>query len=60
MSVYLLTVCRFQTAQRSPLSQYAGALHHVINQGNHRRDLFENVGAAEGVFTDAARARREV
>ena len=27
--------------------EYPGALHHVINRGNYRRDLFENVGAAE-------------
>ena len=27
--------------------EYPGAMHHVINRGNYRRDLFENVGAAE-------------
>ena len=27
--------------------QYGGALYHVINRGNYRRDLFEGVGAAE-------------
>ena len=27
--------------------EYPGALQHVINRGNYRRDLFENVGAAE-------------
>jgi putative transposase len=27
--------------------QYAGALYHVINRGNYRRDLFETVGAAQ-------------
>jgi hypothetical protein len=27
--------------------EYPGALHHVINRGNYRRDLFENPGAAE-------------
>ena len=27
--------------------QYAGALYHVMNRGNYRRDLFESVGAAE-------------
>lgn len=27
--------------------QYPGALYHVINRGNYRRDLFENVGAAQ-------------
>ena len=27
--------------------EYPGALHHVINRGNYRRDLFESVGAAE-------------
>jgi len=27
--------------------EYPGAIHHVINRGNYRRDLFENPGAAE-------------
>ena len=27
--------------------QYEGALYHVINRGNYRRDLFESVGAAQ-------------
>jgi len=27
--------------------QYPGALYHVINRGNYRRDLFESVGAAQ-------------
>lgn len=27
--------------------EYPGAMHHVINRGNYRRDLFESVGAAE-------------
>jgi REP element-mobilizing transposase RayT len=27
--------------------EYPGAIHHVINRGNYRRDLFESVGAAE-------------
>ena len=27
--------------------EYPGAMHHVINRGNYRRDLFEGVGAAE-------------
>jgi putative transposase len=27
--------------------QYAGALYHVIDRGNYRRDLFETVGAAQ-------------
>jgi REP element-mobilizing transposase RayT len=38
--------------------QYEGALYHVINRGNYRRDLFEDVGAAEaflGVLFDATR-----
>jgi hypothetical protein len=26
--------------------EYPGALYHVINRGNYRRDLFETVGAA--------------
>lgn len=25
---------------------YGGAIYHVINRGNYRRDLFETVGAA--------------
>lgn len=31
--------------------QYAGALYHVINRGNYRRDLFETTGAAEAFLT---------
>jgi putative transposase len=27
--------------------QYAGALYHVINRGNYRRDLFESAGEAQ-------------
>jgi REP element-mobilizing transposase RayT len=27
--------------------EYPGAIYHVINRGNYRRDLFESVGAAE-------------
>lgn len=27
--------------------QYAGAMYHVINRGNYRRDLFENAGEAQ-------------
>lgn len=37
--------------------EYPGALHHVINRGNYRRDLFESVGAAKAfleVLDDAA------
>jgi putative transposase len=28
--------------------QYEGALYHVVNRGNYRRDIFESVGAAQG------------
>jgi REP element-mobilizing transposase RayT len=27
--------------------EYPGALYHVINRGNYRRDVFESAGAAE-------------
>ena len=27
--------------------EYAGALHHVINRGNYRRDLFESERAGD-------------
>lgn len=27
--------------------QYAGAIYHVINRGNYRRDVFESAGAAQ-------------
>jgi putative transposase len=27
--------------------QYEGALYHVINRGNYRRDVFESAGAAQ-------------
>ena len=32
--------------------EYAGALYHVINRGNYRRDVFETVGAAQS-FVEA-------
>lgn len=39
--------------------EYPGALHHVINRGNYRRDLFESVGAAKAfldvLFTAATK-----
>jgi putative transposase len=31
--------------------EYPGALYHVINRGNYRRDLFETVGAAQSFVT---------
>ena len=31
--------------------QFEGALYHVINRGNYRRDLFETAGAAEAFLT---------
>lgn len=31
--------------------EYPGAIHHVINRGNYRRDLFESVGAAEAFLS---------
>ncbi len=31
--------------------EYEGALYHVINRGNYRRDVFESVGAAEAFVT---------
>ena len=27
--------------------QYPGALYHVINRGNYRRDVFETVGSVK-------------
>jgi len=36
--------------------EYPGALHHVINRGNYRRDLFESVGAAEAFLRTLAEA----
>lgn len=32
---------------RMPRIQYHGALYHVINRGNYRRDVFESSGAAQ-------------
>ena len=32
---------------RKPRIQYSGAMYHVINRGNYRRDLFENAGEAQ-------------
>jgi len=31
--------------------QYEGALYHVLNRGNYRRDVFETVGAAQAFVT---------
>jgi len=31
--------------------QYPGALYHVINRGNYRRDVFETVSAAQAFET---------
>ncbi len=31
--------------------EYPGALYHVINRGNYRRDVFESAGAAEAFVT---------
>ena len=32
--------------------EYPGAIYHVINRGNYRRDLFESAGTAEA-FVEA-------
>ncbi len=32
---------------RPPRIEYPGAIYHVINRGNYRRDVFESVGAAQ-------------
>jgi len=32
---------------RRPRIQFAGALYHIINRGNYRRDIFETEGAAQ-------------
>ena len=31
--------------------QQEGALYHMINRGNYRRDVFESVGAAQAFVT---------
>lgn len=31
--------------------QFEGAIYHVVNRGNYRRDLFETVGAAEAFLS---------
>jgi len=36
--------------------QFPGALYHVINRGNYRRDLFETTGAAESFLQTMAEA----
>jgi putative transposase len=36
--------------------EYEGALYHVINRGNYRRDVFESAGAAEAFVTALAEA----
>jgi len=32
---------------RSPRLEYPGAIYHVINRGNYKRDIFESAGAAQ-------------
>lgn len=39
--------------------QFPGAIYHVINRGNYRRDLFLSVGEAEA-FLDTVREAREL
>jgi len=46
-SCSVLRVFREGEVARKLRIQYPGALYHVINRGNYRRDLFENVGTAE-------------
>lgn len=36
--------------------EYEGAIYHVLNRGNYRRDLFETSGAAEAFVTVLAEA----
>ena len=31
--------------------QFPGALYHVVNRGNYRRDVFESAGAAQAFVT---------
>ncbi len=31
--------------------QYEGALYHVFNRGNYRRDVFETVGAVQTIVS---------
>ncbi|MGH7955698.1 MAG: transposase [Opitutaceae bacterium] len=38
--------------------QYEGALYHIINRGNYRRDLFETVGAAQSFLAALFEATR--
>ena len=37
--------------------QYEGAIYHVINRGNYRRDLFESAGAAQAGRANGVRPR---
>lgn len=41
---------------RKPQIQYPGAIYHIINRGNYRKNLFENVGAAEAFLKVLAEA----
>ena len=36
--------------------EYEGAIYHVLNRGNYRRDVFETAGAAEAFVTALAEA----
>jgi REP element-mobilizing transposase RayT len=44
---------------RSLRIEYAGALYHVINRGNYRRDVFETDGAAEVFVTVLTEATQQ-
>jgi putative transposase len=39
------------TVARTLRIEYEGALYHVINRGNYRRDVFETAGAAQAFVT---------
>src|SRR5690606_39183405 len=40
--------------------QYSGALYHVINRGNYRRDLFESAGEAEAFLATVKEAKERM
>ena len=45
-----------QSVARKLRLEYPGAIYHVINRGNYRRDIFETTGAAQSFVTALAEA----
>lgn len=56
MIVSVVAACSFVTMARKLRIQYEGAIYHVINRGNYRRDVFGTAGAAQAFETTVLEA----